>query len=569
MRFALLLLLLALMAPAAHAQREGLLITDDDLHHALDRQRALGQLPGAFLGVKPLSAYAARAYADSVLVADSTGRLGLALSRGDRALLARATGRVDGPGTAFVRRHVPFLYTDGAAFYSAQGEDFAVEFTPLAYLSLGRARQARAGAPDTTVSVWQNTRGMRAAGHLGRHLYFDARLEENQRRVVWPEFTRRTYTAPRLGFIKYPEEGVYDYFFATGIVGLRSKHFDVRFGRHRNRWGFGRGGLFLSEYAAVYDQLQIRTQFWRIHYTNLFTRFTDPRPESDERVDTILPSKYGTFHRLAIDLPGRVQFELFEAVIFATDTTGAGRRPGFDVGYLNPIMFYRAVEGDLGSPDNVVLGAGISWVAYPGVEVYGQALIDELRVREFRKDWWGNKWAYLVGLYLVDPGIGEARLRDFDLRVEYARQRPYLHGHRTMATAYLHYGDLLGHPAGPNTSDVAVSARYRPWPRLAAALDLALTRHGRDPDGKNWGANPALSYETRDRERDYLAATLQGVRQNLVLVEARVGYELLPSLFAEAALRVESVDDAERGTERYVSPFVSLRWGLPFQSERW
>ena len=54
-----------------------------------------------------------------------------------------------------------------------------------------------------------------------------------------------------------------------------------------------------------------------------------------------------------------------------------------------------------------------------------------------------------------------------------------------------------------------------------------------------------------------------------MLVEARVGYELLPSLFLEGVLRAESVDDAERGLDRYVAPSVSLRWGLPFQSVRY
>jgi hypothetical protein len=54
-----------------------------------------------------------------------------------------------------------------------------------------------------------------------------------------------------------------------------------------------------------------------------------------------------------------------------------------------------------------------------------------------------------------------------------------------------------------------------------------------------------------------------------VLVEARIGYELLPSLFVEGVLRAESVDDAERGLDRYVAPAASLRWGLPFQSTRY
>ncbi len=562
MRSFALFFVLLLVAPAAHAQQEGLLQIDDEFSRTLQRQRALGRLPGAFLGAQPLSAYAAHAYADSALAS------GGPLSTVDRTLLQRLTGRTAGPGVGTVRRLTPLLYGDGNSFYSARGEDYAVEVSPLALLSYGRARQSELEGREATVPVWQNTRGLRAAGHVGGHIFFEARLEENQRRPVQTAYDRQVLTAPRLGNSKLQDGTTYDYFVATGVVGFRSKHFEARFGRDRNEWGFGRTSLILSNYATVYDHLQLRTQFWRLHYTNQFAQFVAFRPDN-EPIDSIVPRKYGVFHRLALDLPARVQLEIFESVIFATDTTGAGRRSGFDLAYLNPIIFYRAVEHDLGSPDNALLGAGGSWVATPGVEVYGQFIIDELTVSEFTNDWWGNKWGYLLGLYLVDPGVGETRLHNFDLRVEYARQRPFLYGHRTEATAYVHYGDYLGHPAGPNSSDLAVFANYRPWPRLLTALNLAFTKRGRDPEGEVFGADPTRSYILRDRDRDRMTTTLQGVRQNIVLAEAHVGYELLPTLFVEGVLRAESVDDAERGLGRYVAPFASLRWGLPFQSVRY
>ena len=562
MRSLVLLFALLLAVPAVFAQQEGLLQTDDEFGRALDRQRVLGHLPAAHLGARPLSAYVARAYADSALAAGGT------MGAADRALLQRLTGRTTGPGIGTVRGLVPFLYGDGNSFYSVREADYALEVAPLANLAYGRARRSAIADREATVPVWQNTRGVRAAGHIGDHIFFEARLEENQRRPVETAYDRRVLTAPRLGNSKLQEGTTYDYFVATGIVGFRSKYFEARFGRDRNEWGFGRTSLHLSDYATVYDQLQIRTQFWRLHYTNLFAQFAAFRP-ADEAIDSIVPRKYGVFHRLAIDLPARVQVELFESVIFASDSTGNDRRTGFDLAYLNPIIFYRAVEHDLGSPDNALLGAGISWIATPGVEVYAQGILDELTISEFGNDWWGNKWGYLLGLYLVDPGFGETRLRDFDLRVEYARQRPWLYGHRTEATAYVHYGDYLSHPAGPNSSDVAVFATYRPWPRLLAALNLAFTKRGRDPEGEIVGADPTRPYTERDRSQDRSTTTFQGIQQDIVLAEARVGYELLPELFLEGVLRAESVDDAERGLDRYVAPSLSLRWGLPFQSVRY
>ena len=563
MRFLLALFALLALTSDAFAQREGLLQIDDAFSHTLIRQHALGRLPGAFVGAQPLSAYQARAYADSVLASGPD-----VLGRADRSLLLRLTGQAEGPGVGGIRRFASFLYADGNSFYSARDADYGLEISPLATLSYGRARQSALEGRDATLAVWQNTRGARAAGHIGDHVFFEARVEENQRRVVHPAFRRGSGTAPRVGDTKFQDGSVYDYFIATGIVGFRSKFFEARFGRDRNRWGFGRTSLILSDYATVYDQLQIRTQFWRLHYTNLFARLSALRP-TGEPGGSIIPRKYSTFHRLALDLPGRVQLELFESVVFATDTTGADRRTGFDLAYLNPIILYRAVEHDLGSPDNALLGGGISWVATPGVQVYAQGILDELTVSEFGNDYWGNKWGYILGLLWVDPGWGTTRLRDFDVRVEYARLRPFLYGHRAESSAFTHFGDLLSHPAGPNASDVAVFANYRPWPRVLASLDLALTTRGRDPEGEVYGANPLDSYRDRDRSRDQQTTTLQGIRQNLFLLEARLGYELLPELYVEAVLLAESLDDAETGLDRYVAPFVSLRWGLPFTSMRY
>jgi hypothetical protein len=557
-----LLTALMLSAPAVHAQHQGLLQVDDAFERVLLRQRALGHLPGAFLGARPLAAHTARAYADSVLAGDDP------ISAGDRVLLERLTGRTAGPGVGALHRALPFLYADGNTLYSVRTDEYAIELSPLAVLSYGRARQSALEGREAEVPVWQNTRGVRAAGHIGPSIFFEARLEENQRRPVQTDFNALVQTAPRLGNSKLQDGSVYDYFVATGVLGFRSEFFEVRFGRDRNQWGFGGTSLVLSDYATVYDQLQLRTQFWRLHYTNLFAQITALRPP-DRRGDGLIPRKYAAFHRLALDLPGRVQIELFESIVFATDTTGSGGRDGFELAYLNPVIFYRAVEHDLGSPDNALLGGGISWVAAPGVELYAQGILDELTVSQFGNDYWGNKWGFILGAYLVDPGVGDARLRGFDLRVEYARQRPFLYGHRTEASAYVHYGDLLGHPAGPNTSDLAFFATYQPWPRLVTALNLAFTERGRAPEGEFIGTDPTRSYLLRDRSLDNDVPTLRGIRQSLILAEARVGYELLPSLFLEAVVRAESVDDAERGLDRYVAPYASLRWGLPFPSVRY
>ncbi len=546
--FFCLTVLLGLAAPA-WGQRDGLLQINDPLHRFLLRQQALGRLPDAFLSHQPLSAYEARRYLDSLDVR----RLG----RVDQLLYARFRGEAPGPGVATFRKVMPFAFRNGHDFLSIEGEEYAVQVNPLFYLTYGRARQTERAGREASVAVWQNTRGVRAAGHVGRHLFFETRLQENQRRDVWPVLENGT--SPRLGKTRLEKDVFYDYWFVTGIAGFRSKYFEVRFGRDHNRWGFGTGSLALSNYAATYDQLQLHTTFGPVQYTNLFTSLAYPNPSSRR---SFVPRRYGAFHHLALNLPGRLQVELFEAVLFASSDSLGLRDSGFDLAYLNPIIFYRAVEADRGSPDNALLGGGLAWTALPGLRLYTHLLLDELKVGQIGKKWWGNKWGWLVGFDVVD-----LPLRNLWLRLEYARLRPYLYSHDQPSSSYLHYDDLLGHPAGPNASDLAFFLDYQPASRLRAALNLAYTRRGRNTETENFGSDPTLSSETR--VADFDVKLLQGVRQTQWLVEGYLGYEFLPYVYLDLALRAESIDDAETGTDRYVAPFVMLRWGLPFQSTRY
>ena len=556
-RYALLALsLLATVTPSLAQYDEGVLPLDDPLHQFLLRQQAAGHLSDALLTALPLSAYEAQALLDTLATrADELPSI-------DRTRLARFQGEQFGPGVGLVHRQLSSsLYSDGETLVAAQGDGYTVRIQPLAYLSRARARRSAAPGENGMVSTWQNTRGARAAGHVGG-IFFEARLEENQQQPVWNE--RDFHTAPRLSFVE-GSGSTYDYVAATGLIGYRSRFFEVRLGRDQNNWGFGEGSLALSDYAAPYDQVQVRTRFWRLQYTNLFARRIEPFQRAPGE-SLVSPRHWMALHQLAIDLPLGLQAELFETVLFSDDTL-SGRRSGFDVAYLNPMVSFRAAETDLGSPDNLLIGAGLAWNAAPGYRLYSQLLLDELSVKELGSDWWANKWGVLLGARLADPGVGNYRIRGLDLQLEYARLRPYLYGHRHISTAFLHNGDGLGHPAGPNAWDLAMLARYRPLPRVETALTAAFTRRGRNTETENYGSDITIPYNSR--VGDYGIETLQGVPQDQWLLEGRAGYEVLPSLFVEGTLRYEAIEDELLGLDRYLAVGAQLRWGLPFQSVRY
>lgn len=550
-----MMLAVGLAAPLAHAQTDGLLQLNDPVHHFLERQKTLGHLPHVFVANQPLSVYKAHAALDTLAARDSL------LSAADRQTVARLRGDVPEPGAGWANDRWSILYANGRDMLSASGDDYGLQLNPHMYFTYGTATGDAASS-----TTWRNTRGVRVSGHLGDHLFFEARASENQQLPPEALDFQEGSTAPRLGFVNTQVQEHYDYFRAMGMVGYRSKFFEVRFGRDRNRWGPGMGSLVMSNYATEYDQLQIRTNVWRLEYTNLFARFTEavrvPRGAQGDRSDFVQPTPYGAFHRLAIDVTDRVQLEFFESIIFASEQDSTVSRQGFDVAYLNPIIFYRAVERELGSPDNALVGLGGSWITPWDIKLYGQFILDELIVGEIGNQWWGNKWGWMIGAHVAETGLPH-----LSARAEVARLRPYLYAHVFPPNAYVHYGDGLGYPSGPNSIDTAVFLDFRPPGRWQAELNVSYTRRGRNTDTQNVGSDPTRDSRTRVRDRG--VEILQGVRQNQWLLEGHISYEVLPQLFVDGAFRATVIDDEQAGTTRFVNPYIALRWGVPFTSERY
>ena len=547
-RLAALVLALLTLAPEAAAQTEGVLQIESDLERFVLRQHALGHLPGVDIGALPLNTRDALVRLDTMRAA---------LSTTDQALVDGYLGR-EAAGLFGDRASGGALYPNNVSFLCTAEEDYAVEVSPLLGLAAGPAFANREGGGGTeTVSAWEAARGLRAAGHVGR-FFAEARVTETQVRVPGGSTTPRT--APRVAFARTsgavdPE---YDYIRATGLVGYRDRRVEVRAGRDRNRWGYARGGLMLSNYAPEYDHAQVRLSLGPITFQSLYARFLDPRPVGLGNSAGVVEQRYGSFHRASARLGAGVEVEVFETVIFGDRADD--NRNGFEPAYLVPFAFYRAVERDLGSPDNMLLGAGASWRAASGARLYAQGVLDELVAATFFDDAWTSKWGFVVGAQLADPGLpGLGRLRDTDVQVEYARIRPYVYAHRDSVTAAVHYGDVLGHPAGPNASDLSLRVEHRPARDWSISADLVYTVRGRNTDDLNYGSDPQRETDDRVPEPN---PTLQGVRQRLAFADLAVGARLLPEAFAGVRLQAALTDDAERGRSGYLAPQVFFRWAF-------
>jgi len=478
-------------------------------------------------------------------------------------------------GDSLNRSKEPFLtyfYRDQTDFYHVQTKDFSFRLNPVLLLQGGADR----GDGSISGLRYVNTRGAAFEGIVDQRLGFYGFFTDNQEAVpgwVQNRILRDTI-APHEGYLKPykaafigPNSSAYDFFTARGgITYAATKHINIQFAHDRNFIGNGYRSLILSDYSAPYFFLKFNTRVWKFNYQNIFAELTAER----KNLDQVYPKKYLALHHLSFDVSDNFNIGVFESEVAG----GPGR--GLEIQYLNPVIFYRAIEQQVGSADNALLGLDYKWNILHRGQLYGQLVLDEFKLSEIRsgKGWWANKQAVQVGGKLLDV----AGVRNLDLQVEFNYIRPYTYQHESPYTNYQHYQQPLAHPMGANLTEVLGVVSYQPLPRLNLVGKLFYTVQGVDSlfttatAFNNNGGNVLLSYNTRAPslsgiDADHGYRTGNGDKNRQVHFDFTATYQPRLNFFVDATLiaRHQSLTNrtyygAVSGTEVYAS--LALRWNI-------
>lgn len=230
------------------------------------------------------------------------------------------------------------------------------------------------------------------------------------------------------------------------------KYINITAGRGKHFFGEGYRSLFLSDEAYSYPYLKLSTTVWRIKYVNLFAMMNDIRGADGDW--TRFHQKFTSMHYLSWNATDRINVALFEAIVWSAGDSLYPR--GFDVNYLNPVLFYRPAEYRIGSPDNALLGFATSIKAGKHVLFYAQAMLDEFLMEQVRNGygWYANKQALQLGVN-AHRAFGVEGLH---LRGEWNYIRPFMYTHSDTRQNYAHMGQPLAHPYGSNVREILAHA---------------------------------------------------------------------------------------------------------------
>ncbi|MBW8051321.1 MAG: capsule assembly Wzi family protein [Cytophagales bacterium] len=416
-----------------------------------------------------------------------------------------------------------FFYKKKSDLFHFHNKDFDVHVNPVLYFQIG----------DLINEIdFINTRGIELRGMINNKIGFYTFMADNQAR--FPDYVRSridTFKAvPGEGFWKgFKKTGV-DFLTARGYITFNIiKNIGVQFGHDKNFIGNGYRSLILSDYSSSYLFLKLITNVWKINYQNIFAEMVyDFRRFKTS--NTIVPKKYFALHHLSVNITKNINIGLFESIVFGReDSLYYGQ---FDFNYLNPVIFYRSVEQQLGSPDNAFMGIDFKWNFLKHFSFYGQVVLDEFLLKEIRPGrdstgWWGNKHAFQMGLKYIDV----AGISNLDLQLETNIARPYIYAHFNNFTNYTHYNQPLAHPLGANFREVIAIVRYQPIGKLQIVGKLISATYGTDSSGSNWGGNVLLNYATHEQE--YNNKIAQGIKTNLLFADLTISYQVRHNLFID------------------------------------
>lgn len=444
---------------------------------------------------------------------------------------------------------------------SVNQPDFNLHVNPQLQFVIGR---------DSEVSdnLYINTRGVELRGTIDQKISFYTTIQENQMRL--PGFVQSVQDTvgliPYEGFWKQFDEDAYDFLRAEGYVDVGfSKHVAAQFGYGRHFVGNGRRSMILSDFSNRYPYLRLSTEVWKFKYTNLFAELISDVFFFDGGTlgSRNYPKKYMSLHHLDFAVNDDLHIGLFETVLNGQPDSLGGS--SLQVEYLNPIIFYGALEQQDGSADNVIVGMDFSWNIRKTAQLYGQFVLDELVVSELTagNGWWGNKFAFQLGLKYFNFLVPQLHWQ-----LEYNQARPFTYTHDGAFTNYTHYRQPLAHPFGANFREVLFNLKYQPIDRLQLESTTLFAAYGAGPvNGFSIGRDPLINSNNRGiaLENDFGHEIGQGIGSDLLLSQLTAAYMWKHNLFFDLQLiyRHETRDGEPNDQSTIVS--AGLRWNLPLR----
>ncbi|MBS1515146.1 MAG: hypothetical protein JSS63_08940 [Bacteroidetes bacterium] len=389
--------------------------------------------------------------------------------------------------------------------------------------------------------------------HLGYNLMF-------QKGALFGSGTFASIIDPRLrANYKFLEnlEDIQSYDFNGGYLRYKASPIEgmdisAQIGREQLKFGFGYGErLALSGKAPDMDFLKFNFKYGIVNFTSIH----GSAPGIYHRNVDSNYSKFWAANRLKLSFPGLFDVGMGDMVVYA--------RP-LDLGYLNPLIFYKFVEMSLQDRDNGLIFFDFQTNFIKNIQFQASFLMDEDFLGYLNNmDRYNNKTGYQLGSYLYEP----AGIKNLSLILEYTKIRPFVYSHLNIKNSYTSYSDILGNQIGPNADELRVNAIYNFSDRLNVNFLFRKIREGNnvyDANGNlidNVGGDVFVPYDFTPIKVNY--PFLDGERVNTNVYQVALKYEPIVGFNFHLVYNYTGMNNITKGTFSDLS-FGYLKFNLEY-----
>lgn len=382
----------------------------------------------------------------------------------------------------FLFSFLPFyVYSQSNTLYSHLNKDFIDLSKDVRFAYLDTNNNFRIGPKFFALSSVEST-NITNTYLLG--LSFDANINDKLIMSGLYEYLNGDYNLEIKNYqdslgIYYPGFGLENNRLQFNAQYLPNSFITLDVGYGKQFIGNGYQSLLLSDIASSYPYLKLSTKFGPVEYYNIYTTFVNPGMTDFGR------KKHATIHYLDIAIKENIHLGVFESILWQSKSEEVNK--GYELAYLNPVIFYRPVEfSQHSSKGNALMGANLN-LLFKSVTVYGQFLLDDLNIsrqkdgdENYQEGFFQNKYGYQLGLKGVIGGV--------KYLLEYNQVQPYTYGHRTILQNYSHMNQPLAHPLGANFKELInlLEIRKGNW---TYKLKTIFTNVGLDSLNTHYGQN--------------------------------------------------------------------------------
>jgi hypothetical protein len=485
-----------------------------------DCEISTGKLSKSFhLAIKPISIASVNAYAYDFKSQDSCSKyLNWSIS------FLKKDNRIFLEQLKFESKRKVF-FPDNTNMFSYKDSNYTLAINPIFNVGLGNDLFSKA-------NFSYNTRGIEVYGSIYKSIGFYSYITDN---IVLPINYIKSYVDlqrvfPTANLTKTLGNGEFNFLQARAYLSFSPiKPLNLQFGHDRHFIGDGYRSFILSDFGRefLFGKLNLTTpkvnfMFLGGQMMNQFGQFYGISAEK----------KYFAFHHLSLNIGKKFNIGLFESIVFSrTDSNGVNS--GYDFSYVNPLVFYRAVEHGLNSSDNAMIGINYKFIPMKKIMIYGQLVLDEFKLDEVlaRTGWYANKYALQTGVKIVNP----FKLEGLTIRAEYNFVRPYTFMHFKRAQSFVHNNIPLGHPLGANFKEILVIAKYLFNSKLSLTMSGMYYKKGYDKDNKNYGGD-IVNNEYVSAVTIYGNFIGQGQLVSVNFLEANLSYMIYHNLFIDFSM---------------------------------